>query len=181
MDAFLALPPEHPLSYIQIIGYIAMALGIAAFSQKDDVWLKVLMVCMTAVLITHFVLLGTYVAAVSSFIAGSRAGLSLLPWVMKRRRSFTIGYVALTCVLSALTYTQWLDVFPFMTAMIGSYALFYLSGLKLRYAFVVMGGLWMLHNILAQSYGPAVMEAFILTANLITIYRLMRDEKSRPV
>lgn len=171
------LPLEHPLSFVQIIGYVAMILGIIAFSQKNDVRLKILMVCMTIALIAHFVLLETYVAAVSSFLAGSRAGLSLVPFVMRRRHFFTVIFVLLACVMSYYTYTGWLDIFPFVTATLGTFVFFYLYGIRMRYGFVFIGGLWLIHNILAQSYGPAVMEAFILTANIITIIRLHLDHK----
>ncbi|MGH1398571.1 MAG: YgjV family protein [Alphaproteobacteria bacterium] len=174
-------PPEHPFSYIQIIGYLGMMLGVFAFSQKDDARLKALMVCMTLVLVVHFSLLGSYVAAVSSCLAGSRAGLSLVPFVMRRRHWFAALFVVLTCGLSAYTYTRWIDVFPFFTAIFGTFAFFYLRGVRMRMAFVAIGSLWLTHNVLAQSYGPAVMEVFIMSANLVTIYRLRRDAKSRPV
>jgi len=181
MDAFLALSPTHPFSYIQILGYIAMILGIAAFLQKDDVRLKMIMACMAIVIVVHFSLLGAYVAAVSATLAGSRALLSLNPYVMRKRHYFVAGFVLLTIVLSAYTYTRWIDIFPFITGTLGTFALFYLRGVALRWGFASIGTLWLLHNILAQSYGPLVMEMFILTANLVTIYRLKRDEKSRPL
>ena len=171
------LPLEHPLSFVQIIGYIGMALGVLTFLQKDDVRLKLSMVVMTSVLIIHFVLLGRYVAAVSAAMAGSRAGLSLLPFVMKHRHYFASLFVVLTCVLGFLTYSRWFDLLPFITALIGTYSFFYLKGLWLRYSLLIGGALWLAHNILAQSYGPAVMEAFILSANVITITRLRIDQK----
>ena len=173
----LDLPPEHPLSYIQIIGYIGMALGVFTFLQKDDVRLKLSMIAMTSVLIIHFVLLGRYVAAVSCLMSALRAGLSLIPFAMKHRHYFVALFVILSCLLGVYTYQSPIDVLPFITAVLGTFAFFYLSGIRMRIAFVVIGSIWLTHNILAQSYGPMVMEAFIMTANIITIIRLRADDK----
>ena len=171
------LPAEHPFSIVQLIGYVGMALGIFAFSQKDDLRMKIGMVVMTCVLIVHFMMLGSYVAAVASGLAGTRAALSTLPFARKHAHCFVAFFVIVSCVFSALTYEQWIDIFPFLTMISGTFALFYLHGLRLRYAFVCIGLLWLLHNAFAQSYGPLVMEFFILSANILTIIRLRRDTK----
>ncbi|MFK7839618.1 MAG: YgjV family protein [Bdellovibrionales bacterium] len=176
-----SLPSDHPLSYIQIVGYIGMALGIFVFLQRDDRRLKLSMVVMTAVMVIHFVLLGRYVAAISAASAGSRAGLSLIPFVMRHRHYFAAFFVVLTCVLGVVTYSEWFDSLPFMAALLGTYSFFYLKGLWLRCSLLVGGTFWLLHNIMALSYGPAVMEVFILSANAYTIFILLHERKKTAV
>jgi len=171
------LPLNHPLSYVQIIGYVGMALGIFAFSQKSDVRLKLSMVAMTSVLVIHFVLLGRFVAAVSATSAGLRAGLSLVPFVMRHRHYFAVVFAVLTIILGVYSYARWFDILPFITALMGTFGFFYLSGIWLRINLLIGGVLWFGHNILALSYGPAVMEFVMFIANAITIYRLSLDVK----
>lgn len=180
LDAYLALAPTHPFSYIQIIGYAAMLIGITAFLQKDDTRLKLFMATMAVVIVFHFSLLGAFVAAVSATLAGSRALLTLNPYIMKNRHIVAAAFILLTTALSLYTYTRPLDILPFITATLGTFALFYLRGIEMRWGFVFIGTIWLIHNILAHSYGPAIMEIFILSANLITIHRLKQNQKSRP-
>jgi len=170
-------PSDHPLSYIQIIGYIGMAVGIFAFAQKSDLRLKLSMVVMTSILVLHFILLGRYVAAISAASAGMRAGLSLVPFVMRHRHYFAAFFVIITSIMGFYTYVQWFDALPFITAIMGTFSLFYLRGIWLRVSLLIGGALWFVHNILALSYGPAIMEVIMFSVNTMTIYRLHLDIK----
>ncbi len=54
----------------QILGYVALVLGVAAFSQKSDTRLKVLISCEGFVYVAHFILLGNYPASCSAAVQG---------------------------------------------------------------------------------------------------------------
>ena len=177
MDLVFSSDPYHPLSLVQIIGYVGMALGVITFLQKSDVRMKIYMVVMTTILCVHFTLLGRYMAAISAVLAGSRAGLSIFDFVRKNAHSFAAVYFVITCIVAYITYESWIDILAFMATLNGTFAFFYLQGLWLRFALLFGGALWLIHNILALSYGPLVMEAFILLANITTIYRLRGDQK----
>lgn len=170
--------PEHPFSLPQIIGYLGMSIGVLTFFQKDDRRMKVGMIAMSVVLATHFVMLERFVAAIGSVMAGTRAALSLFSFVHHHAHYFTFFFLCITCVFAYLTYARWIDIFPFMAMICGTFAFFYLHGILLRCVFVFIGCLWLTHNILALSYGPAVMEVFILIANITTIFRLRMDQKN---
>lgn len=167
-----------PFSFVQILGYIAMVLGIVALLQKNDTRLKIIMMCMAMIVSVHFYLLGSYVGAVGAALSGTRAGLSIFQKIRDRRLFFFIFFAGLTIVLGILTYQRPLDLLPLIASINGSYAFFYLEKLPMRYFMLFGTTLWLIHNIMALSYGPAIMEMFILSANLITIYRLRTDNKN---
>lgn len=167
-----------PFSMVQIIGYVGMVLGVVAFLQKNDVRMKVLVAVMGCVLCAHFMMLERFVAAFAALLAGSRAGLSIFKWVRMRAHYFSAFYIIVTLLLLYFTYESWVDILAFLASFIGIIAFFYLHGLWLRYVLLLGGACWFLHNVLALSYGPAMMEAFIIIANMVTIYRLQIAHKS---
>jgi len=169
-----------PFSPAQFVGYVAMMLGIIAFLQKDDVRMKLLVAVMGCVMCAHFIMLDRFMAGFSALLAGSRAGLSVFEWVRLKAHYFSVFYMLVSCILLYLTYQNWVDILAFLAAIIGITAFFYLHGLWLRYVLLLGGMCWFSHNVLAGSYGPAVMEAFIIMANIVTIYRLQVQQKKLP-
>lgn len=168
---------HDPFSLTQIIGYIGMALGILAFLQKNDTHMKILIVGVAICLVSHFILLGAYVAAFASCLAGTRAGISIFPLVRRNANYVAPVFVVLTVVTAIAVYERPIDILPMLAALNGTYAFFYLEGFRMRCAILVGTCLWLVHNLLAHSYGPLIMEGFILTANLITIFRMHRAKR----
>jgi hypothetical protein len=76
-----------PLSPAQIVGYVALALGVTAFLQKSDQRLKFFNATQGLVYSLHFVLLGSLPASASSLISSLRSFLAL------RYRSWLLGAV----------------------------------------------------------------------------------------
>lgn len=165
---------HDPFSLAQILGYMGMVMGIFAFLQKDDTRMKLIITGMAGILVAHFIMLGAYVAAVSAGLAGSRAGLSLMAFVKRHVHAFAAFYVIAALVLGFAVYTGPIDILPLIAAIIGTYAFFYAQGLKMRFALLIGTSVWIAHNALAGSYGPLLMEIFILIANLTTIIRMRR-------
>lgn len=170
----------HPLSLPQILGYIATIFGIIGFQQKDDTKLRIFVCCMSVFIVSHFILIGSYAAAFSAGLAATRWGLSIFATVRKYAHFLVPLYVALFIGGGYITYTTWLDVLPVIASISGTFALFYCSGLRLRVVLLIGGTLWIVHNLLALSYGPFVMESFIFFSNAIMIYRFVIERKKLP-
>ncbi|HCL12817.1 MAG TPA: YgjV family protein, partial [Alteromonas sp.] len=66
----------------------------------------------------------------------------------------------------------WYDLFPIMGTCIGTYALFCLSGIKMRLAFICGAICWLTNNILVGSIGGTLLEMTLLMVNCFTIWRL---------
>ncbi len=125
-------------------------------------------------------MLGSYAAAISCGLAATRWGLSIFASIRKKAKFFVPLYVALFILSGIFTYREWIDALPVIASISGTYALFCCEKLKLRVVLMIGGAFWMLHNFLALSYGPFVMETFILFSNALMIYRLKAENKKLP-
>jgi hypothetical protein len=170
-----------PFSPVQILGYIAFALGVCASLQRNELHMRLLMVAMTGFIVTHFIWLGALAAAMGSLIAGTRTCLSMFEVFRKRALYFSGFFMILTLTVGVMTYTRPLDILTILAVMTGHYVFFNMKGLPLRYMMLVISLIWLAHNVLAYSYGPAMMECLIIFANLITIYRLRSGANAQPI
>ena len=157
----------------QIIGFIAFGLGILSFLQKKDRNLKILLATQAATLGLHFIMMGAYTGAASAFVASSRNILSLFA----RARKVTPGFYIAILGFGYYTYDSPIDIFPVTAGMISTTALFFLKGMTMRLGFVVSSGLWLIHNIVVGSIGPAFMEAFMMGAGVYRAYMLYVEHK----
>jgi hypothetical protein len=158
----------------QIIGFIAFGLGVAAFLQKQDRHLKILLTIQAATLGIHFILLGAYTGAASALVAAARNFLSLFG---RAKNIAPLFYIAILG-FGYCTYDSAVDVFPILAGLVSTTALFFLNGMTMRLFFVTSSGLWLIHNIAVGSIGPAFMEAFMMGAGLFRAY-MLHTERNR--
>lgn len=152
----------------QLLGYVALVLGVAAFSQKSDVRLKVLMSCEGFAYVAHFILLGNYPASCSAGVSSVRMLVSL-----KSRSPWWIGvFIALNVALGAVYAKSALGWLPVMASCLATVGVFVLQGLPLRLVLFVCTLLWLVNNVLSGSVGGTVLEVLIALSNLSTICRM---------
>ncbi|MGF1735670.1 YgjV family protein [Photobacterium satsumensis] len=161
------------LSLAQALGFVSFVLGIAAFYQKDDKKLKVVMVIFNINHMMHFFLLGAVTAGFSALLSAFRTALSV------KFQSKYLAYFFIACNLIVGFYLadRWLDLLPIAGACIGTYALFCLEGIKLRLAFFVGALCWLSNNIVVGSIGGTLLEATLLSVNVVTMLRLYHQQK----
>ncbi|WEM44946.1 YgjV family protein (plasmid) [Photobacterium sp. DA100] len=161
------------LSLAQALGFVSFALGITAFYQKDDKKLKVVMVIFNINHMLHFFLLGAVTAGFSALLSAFRTALSV------KFQSKLLAYFFIACNLVVGFYLaeQWLDLLPIAGACIGTYALFCLEGIKMRLAFLVGALCWLSNNIAVGSIGGTLLEATLLSVNVVTMLRLYRQQR----
>lgn len=158
--------PEFNIA--QAVGMISFFLGIVCFFQKDDRKLKTVMLIMNINNAIHFALLGAWTAVGASIFSVIRTGIAL------KTSSRVVAYlfILVLLVFGLITSNRWQDLFPIMGACIGTYALFCLSGIKMRIAFLLGAICWLTNNIIVGSIGGTLLEITLLTVNMNTIYRL---------
>lgn len=170
LSAFLnALPP---FDFIQLLGLLSFALGIACFYQKDDRRLKLLMLFMYINHAIHFALLGALTSTLGSILAILRTGIAL----KSTSKSVAITFIIVSLSWGAYFATTWLDILPIVGTCIGTYALFCLQGIQMRIGFLLGGLCWLTNNLLIGSIGTSLLEFTLIIVNLSTIYRLHTGE-----
>ena len=163
------------LSPAQLVGYVALVLGVAAFLQKSDTRLKVLISAESIAYVVHFCLLGNYPASGSALISCLRN----LTSIRSRSPVWIAVYVALGLALGVCCAKSWLGWLPISASALATVAVFVLRGVFLRAVLLVCTLLWLVNNLLSGSVGGSVLEAIIALSNLVTICRMAAEHRQR--
>lgn len=158
------------LSSAQLVGYLAFVLGVAAFLQRVDRRLKLLIACESLAYAVHFVLLGNPPAASSAAVTAVRSLLATRyrsPWLAVAIVAVNVGLGA------ALAHGRATGFIPVVASSLGTVALFTLRGVAMRLVLLVCTALWLTNNVLSGSIGGTLLEAVIAAASVLTIARLV--------
>ena len=156
----------------QLLGYAAFVLGLTCFLQTDDRRFKIFMALECAAYIGHFALLGHPTAVASTAVSLARSVASL-KW---RTPAVGIFFVVLSLAFGITLGSGWLSWLPIAASCIGTTALFFLHGLRMRVLMLLGTLLWLVNNLLVGSIGGSLLEACLALANLHTIRGLWRAE-----
>lgn len=157
----------------QVFGYLAFLLGVSSFLQKRDLPFKLLMMLQGLNYVIHFLLLGNSTAALSASMSTLRSGLSVflgplwLAWI----------FILTTLGLGLWLSQTWTDMLPVLASCASTFALFRLRGIALRSLVLLASVLWLINNIISGSIGGIMLEVTVISVNLFTIYRLLRDQR----
>ncbi len=158
----------------QIVGYVALVLGVAAFLQRCDTRLKVLISAESIAYVVHFILLGNYPASGSALVSCLRN----LTSIKSRSPWWILVFIAVNVAIGLLFakgFTGWL---PVTASCLATVAVFRLQGIVFRLVLLVCTLLWLVNNILSGSIGGTVLEAIIAAINLTTITRMALERRA---
>ena len=164
---------DWPLPWLagQAFGLIALALCVAGFADKRDDRLFFLLLFANVAFALQFIMFRSWAAA-------AIAGLIVLrihgvrrykgnAWVM-------LVIASATLIAAVLTWSAPRDAWALAAGLIGTYGMFMLEGIAMRWLLAVAALCWVVSNLLVGSIGGTLAEALILGTNLITIARLYR-------
>jgi len=167
-DVFLSY-----INLVQVLGFLAFFISLYAFSRTSDQHLLIGQAVQSFVLALHFYLLGANSAAAMSFVSGIRNYISL----HKNVKKFAVFFMVIYIGAGIYTYEELVDVLPVLSSLLGTAAVFYLSGIKMRLVMMLSTTLWIIHNAVVVSIGPLLMELFILGITARTGYKLWKLSK----
>ncbi len=154
----------------QLTGYVAFALGVGAFLQRDDRRLRAMIGVQAFSYAVHFYLLGSLPAVVASLVTCTRAFISL----RTRSRAVAVLLIAVNLVLGAVTARGAASALPILATTLGTIAFFWFDGIGLRVVLLGATACWLLNNVLVGSIGGTFLELLIGGSNVVTVYRLGR-------
>ena len=156
------------VSPAQLVGYVALVLGVSAFLQKSDTRLKILISGESLAYVAHFILLGNYSASGSAAVSFLRNLISVKyrsPW-------WVAVFVAINIAVGVVFAKGGAGWLPVIASCLASGAVFLLRGVPMRVILLVCTLLWLVNNVLSGSVGGTVLEAIIAVSNVTTIVRL---------
>lgn len=161
----------------QALGFLSYALGVAAFYQKDDKKLKIIMFIFSMNHLAHFLLLGSLVSAISALLSAVRTGAAI--YVSSTRVAFL--FIAVGLAMGIYYADSIWDMWSIFGMCIGTYAVFVLKGIQMRIAFLIGAGCWLINNIIVGSIGGTLLELTLISVNALTIWRLLKAQKQEQV
>ncbi len=164
-------------SLAQALGFVSFAIGISAFYQKDDRKLKIVMLIFNLNHLVHFFLLGSMTSTLSAALSATRTGMS----IYTSSKYVAAIFVVLGLGMGLAVADNWWDMWPILGTVIGTYAVFMLKGITMRFAFLTGAICWLINNIIVGSIGGIMLEATLICVNLLTIYRLLGDKKKTEI
>jgi hypothetical protein len=159
----------------QLVGYVAFAIGVYSFMQKDDRRLKATIGLQAASYALHFALLGSSAAALASLVTAVRAFVSLYT-----RSPYVAAIIlAANVALGFVTASDLVGWLPVAASCAGTIGFFFLEGIALRVILLVATGCWLANNLILGSIGGTLLEVFLGVVNVSTTYRLWLDRRAR--
>jgi hypothetical protein len=162
-------------STAQIVGYVALILGVAGFLQKSDLKLKLLTGSESLAYTLHFFLLGNPVASASAFVSAMRFFVS----VRSRSPVLAVIFIVLNLAAGVFTATSAIGWLLVIFNCVATYGAFMLRGIPMRLSFLSSTVLWLTNNIVSGSIGGTVLESTVAVANTVTIIRMLRDGRAQ--
>ena len=156
----------------QTLGILGFLFFVITFAQKNDVKFKIYMGIACLIMSIHFYFLSSYVGMILSFFSAIRSYFSLY----EKFKKFSYIFCLIYLFSGIAFYSEPIDILPTISGVIGTIALFYLSGVKMRMISLFCAFLWLSYNINIGSIGGILNEVFIILVNSRTIYILKKDK-----
>jgi hypothetical protein len=162
------------LSPPQIVGYLATAVNISAFALTRDAALKRTLAAGSVLLAVHYAMLSSWTSALTVLFIASRQGLAVFAPQFGARRRLILGiaYLALFTAILVLTWIGPISIWPWLAAINATYALFWLSGVRMRSQLMASDVFWLINAVLVGSAGHFVASIIAITINLLVIRKL---------
>lgn len=159
---------------LEPLGIIAAIVGLSAFLQARQGWMKLQLGSSSMLWAGHFIILGSPTSAGIQIAIGLRTWLTLL--CHQTWQKHALFWVA-SSVFSAIAVATWegpVSLLPTLAAINSTAAFAYGSNLGMRYMLLGSSTLWLANGLVWQSLPVIVTECIAITLNLTTIWRLRK-------
>ncbi|SBW12642.1 conserved membrane hypothetical protein [uncultured Alphaproteobacteria bacterium] len=170
MNAWAGVDPFSPA---QLLGYLALVLGILTYLQRDDRTLKKFNACQSVAYGLQFFLLGNIPACTGMAVSTFRSVAALYT----RSIYLALALVAVNIGLGSRYAHDFVTWLPVVGVCVGTMAIFTLSGIPMRLALLSCTVMWLIINIMSGSIGGTVLETLVFCSASHTIFRLWRAKR----
>jgi hypothetical protein len=160
----------------QLVGIIALVIGVSAFLQKNDQLLRRNLTIYTLLMGFHFMLLDLWASAITAWLGTIRTYISMRTrnvWVM-------LGFISVVLILAIPNAQTVVDYLPIAGTTFGTWAMFRETGIRMRLLMFLGTLCWLSHNFLVGSIGGTIIESIFLGVNATTMWKLFKLNRSLP-
>ena len=162
--------------YWQLIWLIAFIVSIYNFLFCKNK--KFIFFTMVASLVwwIHFYSIGLIAAALINFVDVTKNALALK---YEKSNKIVISYVVLYVIIWFITYDWLVTIIPTLTALLGTYLVFYVRWVKLNIGFMFVIILWSIYNFLWHSIGWLATDITLFITGTIWILKIIISDKKQ--
>jgi hypothetical protein len=159
---------------VDATGSFALLLNVIALLRPSEQALVKLSGWSSALWTLNNLLIGaTMAAALSALGVGRQAGASALRDRAGPARTVTVaGLVVATLAIAGVTWSGVESIFPLAGSLTATYAMFHLSGARLRLALVLVNALWMANGLVNDALWQIAANALSGSAAAFGAWRL---------
>ncbi len=158
----------------QAIGVVASGFMIFSYYQKQDIYLKICLMTANLLFATHFFLMDANAGMAINLLNLLRVGTSIK---FHKSTNLMIVFMSISIVIGFVVFETYYDLLPIFCSLLGSFSMFKLSGISMRYCRLIGSFGWLAYGIKFQSIGQILTELTSIILNLITISRLKHNKK----
>jgi hypothetical protein len=159
---------------IHATGLTALVVNVIALIRTCERSLRVQSGIAGVIWALNNLLLGAHTAAALSLVSAGRTATSAatLQCGARLRLMAFAGFAALTLGIGAATWAGWPSVLLTVASLLSTYAVFYLSGGRLRWTMLLVSALWMHHAWSHDSWEQMAANVITAAAALIGAWRM---------
>ena len=157
----------------QIIGLLAFAISIWGLNKTDDKAMKICVSIAFILFAIQFYLIGAYMGAFLSIIGGIRYFIASYTKNIYLMFGFVIFYIG----LAIYNFENTTDLFLIFGGIIGTYSIFRLEKIPMRYAFLAGCTCNLGYHIHYIAIGSILNELLVICIHLNVIRKLRKNHK----
>lgn len=161
----------------QIVGFVAMAIGIVSFQFNSRKKILVIQVVMAMVWVLHFLILGVKTGMVLNIFGGLRFFVySFKNEKWKKAWFVPVIFSLIFIACGILTYESWISLLPMTAMVIASFAMWMDNTKYLRYLNLPSSFLWLVYDFCSRSVAGSCNEAFCIISIIVAMFRFDRKK-----
>ena len=178
-EFFVGMLTEHGSAWMigQIFGIIATILGFISYQVRTQRQLLFMQSSVAAAFCVHYLLIGAYSGMATNAV-------NIVRNIIYDRRTqrgsksklIPIIFVAVQCVMCAMTWEAWYSVFVLLGAVTHTYCMSFESPQNVRKSILAVSPLVFTYDVFARSIGGIIYEPVALISAIVGILKHRKSE-----
>lgn len=162
----------------QCIGFLAAAILLLSFQQKTHKKIVIMQACSGFLFAVQYFMLGAYEGMIGNLVGMTRSIAFSFRGKSKLVDSIVcpIIFSLLACTGGLLTYTSPASLLPMAAMMISSFVMWNPHTQQLRALTMPTSLMWLIYNVICNSYSGVVTEVFNLISIIIGLIRFRKKK-----
>lgn len=151
--------------FIQVLGFIAWILLVYSYYRENTNKILIFQIISTFLFCVHYYLLGAYSGLLICFYEIVR---DYSYYKTDKDNHIFLGSLVIYTISAIVTYTNFLDLFPYIASMIDG---FFLTKKRKIVVFgaIVTYVMWFIYDMYALSYSGAITDGILIISNIMIL------------